>query len=186
MNIGEGEAVEKAVHILLSGAEIVLRLTASALKNTAAFLLAMARNHKKVYGKTRLVKLLQQTRDLQCIQMTKEQFKAFQQDSKPLGILYAAVQDKRGPGAVALILPATELSRANNLLERLRVVPETRTEVPREKEPRQRQESRDSREPVQRERSSIEERLKDIQAEQRKNPAPARAKAKVKTNVKVR
>ena len=48
--------------MMLSGGEVAVKLAGSAAKNAAAMLLALARNHKKVYGKTSLKKILQQTR----------------------------------------------------------------------------------------------------------------------------
>ena len=42
--------------MILSGGEVVVKLAGSAAKNAAAMLLALARNHKKVYGKTSLKK----------------------------------------------------------------------------------------------------------------------------------
>lgn len=42
--------------MMLSGGEVAVKLAGSAAKNAAAMLLALARNHKKVYGKTSLKK----------------------------------------------------------------------------------------------------------------------------------
>ena len=47
MNIGGGEAADQMVRMLLSGTEVVIRLSGSALKNLLALSLALARNHKK-------------------------------------------------------------------------------------------------------------------------------------------
>lgn len=44
--------------MMLSGGEVAFKLAGSAAKNAAAMLLALARNHKKVYGKTSLKKIL--------------------------------------------------------------------------------------------------------------------------------
>lgn len=51
MNIGGGEAADQMVRMLLSGTEVVIRLSGSALKNLLALTLALARNHKKLSGK---------------------------------------------------------------------------------------------------------------------------------------
>ena len=50
MNIGGGEAADQMVRMLLSGTEVVIRLSGSALKNLLALTLALARNHKKLSG----------------------------------------------------------------------------------------------------------------------------------------
>ncbi len=52
INVGNSEAAEQVVHMMLSGGEVAVKLAGSAAKNAAAMLLALARNHKKVYGKT--------------------------------------------------------------------------------------------------------------------------------------
>ena len=38
--------------MMLSGGEVAVKLAGTAAKNAAVMLLALARNHKKVYGKT--------------------------------------------------------------------------------------------------------------------------------------
>ena len=77
MNIGGGEAADQMVRMLLSGTEVVIRLSGSALKNLLALTLALARNHKKLSGKVNLGKMLRETRDLRQFSMTPEQYKDF-------------------------------------------------------------------------------------------------------------
>ena len=55
------EAAEQVVRMMLSGGEIAVRLSGSALKNGAALLLALAKNHKNVFGKINLSKMLGMT-----------------------------------------------------------------------------------------------------------------------------
>ena len=77
MNIGGGEAADQMVRMLLSGTEVVIRLSGSALKNLLALTLALARNHKKLSGKVNLGKMLRETQDLRQFSMTPEQDKKF-------------------------------------------------------------------------------------------------------------
>ena len=56
MNVGGGEAADQMVRMLLSGTEVTVRLTGSALKNLLALSLALARNHKQISGKVNLGK----------------------------------------------------------------------------------------------------------------------------------
>ena len=67
---------------MLSGGEVAVKLAGSAAKNAAAMLLALARNHKKVYGKTSLKKILQQTRDIRTFSLTPEQYREFSRQAK--------------------------------------------------------------------------------------------------------
>ena len=64
MNVGGGEAADQMVRMMLSGTEVAVRLSGSALKNLLALSLALARNHKQLSGKVNLGKMLRETRDL--------------------------------------------------------------------------------------------------------------------------
>ena len=68
------EAAEQVVRMMLSGGEIAVRLSGSALKNGAALLLALAKNHKNVFGKINLSKMLGMTRDIRTFALTPEQY----------------------------------------------------------------------------------------------------------------
>ena len=120
MNTSGSDAAETMVRMALSGAEVSVKLTASAAKNLLAISIALARNHKKLYGKTRLRRMLKETRDIRVFQMSSDQFKRFEKAAKQYKILYASVRDRSGrDGAIDLILPATELERANMVFERI-------------------------------------------------------------------
>lgn len=105
--------------MMLSGGEVAVKLAGSAAKNAAAMLLALARNHKKVYGKTSLKKILQQTRDIRTFSLTPEQYHAFSRQAKDK-VLFAGIQNKEQPDApVDLVIPTTDLELANVIFERL-------------------------------------------------------------------
>lgn len=129
----ESDAAEQVVRIMLSGGEVALRLTGSLVKNVAAFLLAMRQNNKVVYGRKSVKKLLQNTRDLRTIPILKEQFRQFEKLAKPRKILYAGVGDKRrNSNIVDLILPVSEIERANGIFAAIGFKPEKETEAVRE------------------------------------------------------
>ena len=105
--------------MMLSGGEVAVKLAGSAAKNAAAMLLALARNHKKVYGKTSLKKILQQTRDIRTFSLTPEQYREFSRQAKDK-VLFAGIPDKEQPDApVDLVIPTTDLELANVIFERL-------------------------------------------------------------------
>lgn len=105
--------------MMLSGGEVAVKLAGSAAKNAAAMLLALARNHKKVYGKTSLKKILQQTRDIRTFSLTSEQYREFSRQAKDK-VLFAGIQDKEQPDApIDLVIPTTDLELANVIFERL-------------------------------------------------------------------
>ena len=99
---------------------MVIRLSGSALKNLLALSLALARNHKQLSGKVNLGKMLRETRDLRQFPMTPEQYHQFEKLAKKQKLLFSTIrdQDERGK-LVDVILPVTELDRANQIFERL-------------------------------------------------------------------
>ena len=134
MNIGGGEAADQLVRMMLSGSEVAIRLSGSALKNTLALTMALAKQNKVVSGKVNLKKMLQQTRDLRQFPMTPEQYKQFSRLAKKQKLLYSAICDKDGKGKlIDVILPVTELDRANLIFERISLTgPEKSQSKPKE------------------------------------------------------
>ena len=114
-----GDAAETVVRVMLTGTEITLRLTASAAKNLLALSVALAKQHKQISGKTRMKKILKDTRDIRVFPMTRVQYREFQKKVKPFRLLYASIRDRDGGGQIDLVLPATELDRANLVFEKM-------------------------------------------------------------------
>lgn len=114
-----GDAAETVVRVMLTGTEITLRLTASAAKNLLALSVALAKQHKQISGKTRMKKILKDTRDIRVFPMTKAQYRTFQKKAKPFRLLYASIRDRDSSGQIDLVLPATELDRANLVFEKM-------------------------------------------------------------------
>lgn len=114
-----GDAAETVVRVMLTGTEITLRLTASAAKNLLALSVALAKQHKQISGKTRMKKILKDTRDIRVFPMTKVQYREFQKKAKPFRLLYASIRDRDSGGQIDLVLPATELDRANLVFEKM-------------------------------------------------------------------
>ena len=114
-----GDAAETVVRVILTGTEITLRLTASAAKNLLALSVALAKQHKQISGKTRMKKILKDTRDIRVFPMTRAQYRTFQKKAKPFRLLYASIRDRDGNGQIDLVLPATELDRANLVFEKM-------------------------------------------------------------------
>ena len=120
MNIGGGEAADQLVRMMLTGTEAAVRLSGSALKNMLAISLALAKNHKRISGKVNLGKMLRETRDLRQFPMPPEQYHQFQKLAKRQKLLYSSIHDRDGRGKIIdVILPVTELDRANQIFERM-------------------------------------------------------------------
>ena len=114
-----GDAAETVVRVMLTGTEITLRLTASAAKNLLALSVALAKQHKQISGKTRMKKILKDTRDIRVFPMTRAQYRTFQKKAKSFRLLYASIRDRDGGGQIDLVLPATALDRANLVFEKM-------------------------------------------------------------------
>ena len=123
MNIGGGEAADQLVRMMLSGGEVAVRLGGSAAKNLLAMSLALAKNHKKISGKIRMGKMLQQTRDLRVFPMTQEEYREFRHKAREPKLLYAAIQNSKDPNGpksmVDVVMPATEVERANLVFQKM-------------------------------------------------------------------
>ena len=137
MKIGGGEAADQLVRMMLSGTEVAVRLGGSALKNMLALSLALAKNNKTISGRVNLGRMLRETRDLRQFPMTPEQYKEFSKLAKKQKILFSAIRDKDDQGKlIDVILPVTELDRANMILERVGYLsPESDTPQERRKPP---------------------------------------------------
>lgn len=120
MNIGGGEAADQLVRMMLSGGEVAVRLGGSATKNLLAMSLALAKSHRKISGRVRMGKMLQQTRDLRVFPMTREEYREFRHKAREPKLLYAAIQNSRDPNSmVDVVMPATEVERANLVFQKM-------------------------------------------------------------------
>lgn len=204
MNIGGGEASEQVMRLALQGGEIAVRLGGTLAKNIAAMMLALYKNHKMLYGKQNLGRILRNDlRDIRKFPMSMEQFKAFQKISPKYKVLYAAIGNKgraaKRPGAVIdLMLPIEEIGRANMAFERIGYVPQKEPESLRKeeqtpkKESRSRESSKDTRSKTNtrdragtmktNEKPSVEEKLKGYKAQKQQavQKQPVRSKSKTK------
>lgn len=211
MNIGGGEAADQLVRMMLSGTEVAVRLGGSALKNMLALTMALAKNNKALYGKVSLGKMLRETRNLRQFPMTPEQYKEFSRLARKQKILFSAISDKDDKGKlIDVILPETELDRANMLFERItynaskpeaaqqETEPQQESGTPEKEETQSKKDipsARDSPATKRRastpqraetsttsERPSVEGRLKGYRAQldQRQKSAPVKKKSKEK------
>ncbi len=176
MNVGGGEAADQMVRMMLSGTEVAVRLSGSALKNLLALTMALAHNRKTLSGKVNMGKMLKETRDLRRFPMTPQQYKQFQKLAKKHKLLFSVIKDKDDKGKVLdVILPVTELDRANAIFERILYT------LPPEPERKPARELQQGREVFQPERQAPEKERqpqeKAKQAQPRERQAPKKEKA---------
>ena len=176
MTIGGGEAADQMVRMMLSGTEVAVRLGGSALKNLLALTMALAHNRKTLTGKVNMGKMLRETRDLRRFPMTPQQYKQFKKLAKKHKLLYSVICDKDDRGKLMdVILPVTELDRANAIFERILYT------LPPEPERKPAKELQQGREVFQPERQAPEKERqpqeKAKQAQPRERQAPKKEKA---------
>ena len=174
MNVGGGEAADQMVRMMLSGTEVAVRLSGSALKNLLALTMALAHNRKTLSGKVNMGKMLKETRDLRRFPMTPQQYKQFQKLAKKHKLLFSVIRDKDDRGKLMdVILPVTELDRANAIFERILYT------LPPEPERKPAKPLQKGREVFQAERQAQERSAPEqVQARRQEQQAPARPKDK--------
>jgi len=89
-----GETADMAVKIMLEGSEVALKLTGTASKNIAAFLVNYFKSNTKTRGKTRMAALLKSGQPLDVYQINVNEFKTFAKEAKKYGILYSVLGNK--------------------------------------------------------------------------------------------
>ena len=168
MNVGGGEAADQMVRMMLSGTEVAMRLSGSALKNLLALTMALASNRKTLSGKVNMGKMLRETRDLRRFPMTPQQYKQFKKLAKKHKLLYSVIRDKDDRGKLMdVILPVTELDRANAIFERILYT------LPPEPERKPAQELQQGREVFQPDRSAPEQQAPEqVQVRRKERKAP--------------
>lgn len=119
MDVG-GETADLMVKEGIQITEASIKLLAAGSKNLAAFLLALARDGKKLKGKTKMGRLLRADRELAIFRIKETEYKAFQQFSKQYGILFSAIKDRRrDDGILELISNVDYIPQINYTMERL-------------------------------------------------------------------
>ena len=170
MNIGGGEAADQLVRMMLSGTEVAVRLGGSALKNMLALSLALAKNNKTISGKVNLSKMLRETRDLRQFPMTPEQYKEFSKLAKKQKILFSAIRDKDDKGKlIDVILPVTELDRANMIFERMTYLAPDHSAPQQDQQPLQKE-----RKPPQKQRTAKDKTTPEQESHQEASEWPGR------------
>lgn len=112
------EAVDLMVREGLQITEVSIKLLAAGSKNLAAFIYALAKDNKRVSGRTNMGRLLREGKELRVFQLRESDLAAFHAYAKK-GVLYAVVKDKNArDGLVDLITNVDFAAQVNLFLER--------------------------------------------------------------------
>ena len=104
-------------NVTVKGVECVANLSGKAAVSLAAFLIAALKDEKRVSGKTRMRSF--RGKPTQVFVIQQRELRAFAQEAKKYGVLYAAVVDKRNPdGLCDIVVSAEDAARVNRIADR--------------------------------------------------------------------
>lgn len=116
------QAAEQIVRITLQGSEATLRLSGALAKNTAALLVAAARNQHRSKGKTSLGTLLKSEKELSVFQLHAQELDAFRAEAKKYGVLFHMIEkpkDAQSNEIVDMLVRTADASKMNRIYEKL-------------------------------------------------------------------
>lgn len=120
--INGGETADKMVEYSLRFGEIAVRLSGSAAKNLAAYLTALSKDSKKTKGKTRLIRMLKEGKELKVFQISTTDAQKFAQMAKKYGVLFTVLRDRKNPdGTLDLMVKLEDASKVARVLEKLKM-----------------------------------------------------------------
>lgn len=94
-----------------------VKLLAAGSKNLAAFLLALARDNKKLSGKTNMARLLRDGKELKVFRIREGDLDEFKKFAKK-NVLYSVIRDSRASdGMVDLITNVDYVAQVNHFME---------------------------------------------------------------------
>ncbi|MDR2712043.1 MAG: PcfB family protein [Clostridiales bacterium] len=118
-----GDAAEQIVRMSLEGVEVAARITGSAAKELALFLVAALKNKDKglkLKGKARLTSMLKSGKSLEIFSLKESDLKKFVQGAKQYGIVYCVLRNtKSGPdGLCDVMVKADDAPKISRVIER--------------------------------------------------------------------
>lgn len=121
-----GDAAEQIVRISLEGIDYAIRITGSATKNIAAFLLAAFKSDGtdgklKLKGKERLVNMLKSGRETKIFAIKNSDLKQFSIEAKRYGVTYCVLKDKSGPpdSLVEIMVTDLDAGKISRIMDKL-------------------------------------------------------------------
>lgn len=114
------EAAEQMTREAVKLSEEAVKLSALGAKNLAALCLAMAKDNRKLKGKTKLKRLLTEGKELRVFDLKEEDVSAFAKEAKTYGILFSTIRNtKSARDTVDVIVKAEDAARINRIFENM-------------------------------------------------------------------
>lgn len=121
-----GDAAEQMVRMSLDGVEVAAKITGSAAKEIAVFLVAALKNKDKnikLKGKTRLTSMLKSGKSLEIFSVKEGDLKNFMQGAKQYGIVYCVLRNTKNnsDGLCDIMVKADDAPKISRLVERFKL-----------------------------------------------------------------
>ena len=121
-----GDAAEQIVRMSLEGVDVAARITGSAAKEIALFLVAALKNkdknHLKLKGKARLTSMLKSGKALEIFSLKERDLAKFAQGAKQYGIVYCVLRNTKNSsdGLCDIMVRADDAPKISRLVERFK------------------------------------------------------------------
>ena len=120
-----GDAAEQVIRISLEGADFLLRLTGTGLKNLAFLLISALKSADihKTKGKTRLTAMLKSGKPLTVFSINNADLEVFAKEARHYGVLYCALGNPSGSpdGVTDILVKQEDAVRINRIVERFQL-----------------------------------------------------------------
>lgn len=128
-----GDAAEQVIRISLEGADFLLRLTGTGLKNLAFLLISALKSADvhKTKGKTRLTAMLKSGKPLTVFSINNADLEVFAKEAKHYGVLYCALGNPAysPDGVTDIMVKQEDAVRINRIVERFQLAAVNTAEI---------------------------------------------------------
>lgn len=118
-----GDAAEQIVRLSLEGVEVAARITGTAAKEIAMFIVAALKSknsHLKLKGKARMTSMLKSGKALEIFSVKDRDLHKFMQGAKQYGIVYCVLRNRQNTpdGLCDIMVKADDAPKISRLVER--------------------------------------------------------------------
>lgn len=128
-----GDAAEQVIRLSLEGADFLLRLTGTGLKNLAFLLISALKSADmhKTKGKTRLTTMLKSGKPLTVFSINNADLEVFAKEARHYGVLYCALGNPSGSpdGVTDILVKQEDAVRINRIVERFQLAAVNTAEI---------------------------------------------------------
>lgn len=113
------EGLEAGGKLALEGADKLLRISGRSVQHLTAFFYAVLTDNKKSMGRTRVVRMLKENKQLKFFTVPKDRLKEFCEEGKKRGLLYVIIKDKKNPEMCEIMVFGDDAAKVNRVMDRM-------------------------------------------------------------------